>query len=817
MLPTWLFLACASAERVTRPPVPGSPRTVFLARSAPASLRLPDGPADAPPVGDEVPMAGPWVLERTVGGVAEYRGPLPVHGALVNRSSPSEGLVVAGPSGPVGWAEVEEKSPKAGTFAVAGPSVLLRLAASEGAPAEGAWTLRYPAAMRAERALRWKESGLDAAPFALREQTVRTVTRQGVFLPAPAEASWTLDVPAGATFSADLQVLPSAFTAGTPSDGASLAVDVVVEGTSERVGEWRAGPNVQPVQADLSRFAGKSVTLRLSSLPGAQASKDYVYCAEPAVYAASEHPRRLLVIFIDTLRPDHLGVFGYPRATSPNIDALAKSGVLFTQARAVSGWTLPSAQAALSGWLPHEFDAHPTVAERLSGLGFFTGAVMANTFVSPRFGLARGWGYYAVDPTVGTPAQVRRAIELIEAHAGRDLALLVHILDPHVPYEEPEPYRSRWAGAAPEGFPEKLDRGKLAAWLKARKLAEPDEATKAYVVARYDQEIAFVDEHLGPLLAAAGPDATVVLFSDHGEEFWDHGGFEHGHTQYDELLHVPLIVRSPDLEPATVDAPVSLLDIGPTLMELLGGATTDFAGTSLVAAARGDAAAAATLAARPQAFGWRLYDADRWGVLTGGLKWTTELGRQRVFDVRADADEARDLAASTDLDAFPGPFEAAAGFPVARAWSVRPGHQVAPIDTDVVLTVTTPGGFSRAWAAYDYRGEHDKNRFVHALVEGGVRITQPAGSVAPGEIFLLPARPLETIELTASLEVGGQRVEAVGTGALDFTRGATAATLEVAGERWRIGPVLTATPPETKRAAVNAETMEQIRALGYSD
>jgi arylsulfatase A-like enzyme len=544
--------------------------------------------------------------------------------------------------------------------------------------------------------------------------------------------------------------------------------------------------------------------------------QDYVFVADPVVYVPSATPRRVVLLFIDTLRPDHLGMYGYARDTSPNLDAMARAGVRFNEARSVSSWTLPSAQSALTGRLPHRWDEGPGLAEGLSAAGFATVATVANAFLGPKLGLARGWDRYQSRAAAKAVDQVAGAIEILARYPDRDLALLLHLIDPHVPYEEPEPFRSTWAEPAPPGFPDKLDRLKLDAWLRGRGEKVPAEQAQNYVRDRYDQEIRYADDALRPLLEAIGPEATLVLFSDHGEEFWEHGGFEHGHTNFDELLRVPLVIRSPGLDPGVSEIRASLVDLAPTVLDLVGAPPVPAIGRALGPALRGDRTALAALAERAQVFGWRLYDFERWSLLVGDRKWTALLGGQRLFDLGRDRGEREDLAEpGAGLEGFSERLGAELGLPVVRAWRLRGVHRAGPPGTDVVVTLKTPGGFSRSWQAYNYLGAHSKFRYAVTLTGDEARLVQPAGYAAPGEVFFEPASALDPTALTISLEMAGQRVDATAEGGADYVGGHVSATAKIDTEEWSVGPAITVALPEAADAGLDRSVVEQVKALGY--
>jgi arylsulfatase A-like enzyme len=345
--------------------------------------------------------------------------------------------------------------------------------------------------------------------------------------------------------------------------------------------------------AGVARGAARArrAALALALLVGAGA------CGGSAPVEDGPRPNVLMVL-IDTLRADRLGCYGNPRGLSPALDALAKSGVVFEAASAHAPWTLPSTASLLTGRTPAEHGAGghlgaftrlgrgtPTVQGHFRRAGHATAAVVNVSFLGPDFGLARGFEHHDLE-SFESNREVRRAdattdaaLVWLRAHAAtapeQPFFLLAHYFDPHAVYDPPQPFRARFALEPDQG-----DDGLVFGTrehmieLRAGRLAlDPEVVRRA--AALYDAEVAFTDSELGRLLAGLdelglAERTIVVATSDHGEEFLDHGGFEHGHTLYAELTHVPLIVRAPGLAPGRVRAGVGLSDVAPTLCALAG-------------------------------------------------------------------------------------------------------------------------------------------------------------------------------------------------------------------------------------------------------
>lgn len=384
---------------------------------------------------------------------------------------------------------------------------------------------------------------------------------------------------------------------------------------------------------------------------------------------AEEPPsRNLLLIVVDTLRADRLGAYGNERPVSPEIDALAASGVRFERAYASAPWTQPSVASILTGLVPatHGADrllrvlpgsAH-TLAERLQEAGYGTGAVVSHYLIGPRFGFDQGFETFVHGTALGegrfsTPGVTERGGELLGrfAREGRPFFLLLHYFDPHYSYE-----RHPDVGfASSEGVGRLRGDESVEA---LRGLDPPPEAEEArFVRDLYDEEIRFTDAGIGRLLRSLSrlglDDSTVVvLVSDHGEEFWERGWLGHTRTLHDELVRVPLIIRSPGAEPRAVADPVALVALAPTLLDLLGVPGTGFQARSFAPRVRrGSGAPPESIYLETEYFrhGERLAGAERkHAVVEGHLKLVEDrvTGARALYDLDADPDELHPLSAA---------------------------------------------------------------------------------------------------------------------------------------------------------------------------
>lgn len=343
-------------------------------------------------------------------------------------------------------------------------------------------------------------------------------------------------------------------------------------------------------------------------------SHPHVVCEEQRSLPGKPPRPHVILISIDTLRADHLGAYGYARATSPNLDAFAAESIVFENAFATSPWTLPSHASMLTGLYPEEHRAGhghinaglasevATVAELLAAAGYRTIANTAAGYVSSVHGLARGFQ----DWTERKGSSLRSALPGVLDALGTDPAmptfLFLHTYDAHGPYAHPEEFNRFGANCDAEPCPAKprsaaererwaaLAAMKLHAHLQLGRFQDIDQ-----VIAAYDGSILFVDSQLGLLfeyLRRTGmyENALIIVTSDHGESFLERGPYiSHGYTLFDEELRVPLIVRRPGAsKPDRSDDLVDLTDVAALILETSGVASsTRLSGANPLARASG--------------------------------------------------------------------------------------------------------------------------------------------------------------------------------------------------------------------------------------
>lgn len=335
-----------------------------------------------------------------------------------------------------------------------------------------------------------------------------------------------------------------------------------------------------------------------------------------AATPAAGNALNVLLISIDTLRADHLGVYGYRRATSPHIDAFAREAVTFDQAYTFWPKTRGSFVALLTGRRDSQtgygkthqvlLDFNPTLASVLKDAGYRTAAVIDNANLSAQNGYGKGflsyretWQEAALASEMDkTRAITAAGVEFLRAPAAaRPFFLWLHYVNPHAPYSPPAPWDTAFMDAEARSGPSLPVVPSFHGGIP-RQWAVAGERRLGYYVAQYDGEIATVDAEVGQVLdalrrSAAWERTLVVLTSDHGESLGEHGYyFDHGQDVFDPSLRVPLLVRVPGTRPgARSDTLASTLDIVPTVLDALKVSyPPDLAGTSLLGPAGGSAA-----------------------------------------------------------------------------------------------------------------------------------------------------------------------------------------------------------------------------------
>lgn len=315
-------------------------------------------------------------------------------------------------------------------------------------------------------------------------------------------------------------------------------------------------------------------------------------CDENSVATSSHRQPNIILVCMDTVRADHLGAYGYDQhATSPALDRLAAEAVVFENASSTEGWTKPSVASFMTGLYPAQHGVYSgsarrvagksthvlpsaarTLAEELSDAGYVTAAFIHNEHLSRGNGFEQGFSHFEDD--LGDARDIRwRAMDwLDDAPGDKPFFIYLHLLDAHYPYPVPDDYASMFADSSDVS----LFRG--ADWRSLRDAINGGDRTLAdhelaALKALYDGSIRYIDDQLARLFRTLKTrdmwDHTAVcIVSDHGEEFLEHQRIGHGHGLYENLLHVPWILRVPGRKAGRVDSLVSLVDLYPTLLSV---------------------------------------------------------------------------------------------------------------------------------------------------------------------------------------------------------------------------------------------------------
>ncbi len=353
-----------------------------------------------------------------------------------------------------------------------------------------------------------------------------------------------------------------------------------------------AYPGWKEYRFALESLAGEDVTISFEHRDkdgSGTLNEDIIFLSSPVLRTPRlDNEKNVLLISLDTLRPDHLGCYGYRRDTSENIDKLAAESVIFKNAFSHCPWTLPSHSSMLSSLYPLETGsvlgkdhvqltfsrldpAVVTIAEYMKSAGYSTFAVTGGGWVSPSLGFAQGFdsfSRYSEKQNSDISEIIKMAIRNIENTNGQKWFGFLHSYEIHEPY------------------------------LRNYYQPDPSDGKAARAIADYDSGIRYADKALGKLfdyLKKTGQmkDTIIIITSDHGESFYnrktglpEHPKYGlHGHNLYDELLRVPLILFNPDMQNDTkqINITVRLVDIMPTIMELTGlDIPDDIRGVSLV-------------------------------------------------------------------------------------------------------------------------------------------------------------------------------------------------------------------------------------------
>lgn len=354
---------------------------------------------------------------------------------------------------------------------------------------------------------------------------------------------------------------------------------------------------------DLSAYQGRIIKLHFTTENSSpQEVIGLSFWFNPLIYqntSAFEKKRpdrinNIILISIDTLRADHLGCYGYKRETSTNIDQLADDGVLFVNTFSHSPSTLPSHMSMLTSLYPinHKLCSMPlggplggsqsldpsimTLADILRTKVFSTAAFTGDAQVSAQFGFSKGFDFYQENKGSilhdTAEALYKKAKDWLDKNKDKTFFLFLHTYQTHAPYTPPAPYNHIFS--EDDAIWEEADLIKILSERQG-KYSHLSEEERQNLISLYDGEIRYTDEKfIKPFIAELKDldlyDRSMIIFtSDHGEEFYEHGGWEHSHSLYNELLHVPLIIKFPDSKYRgnRIESIARTIDIMPTILE----------------------------------------------------------------------------------------------------------------------------------------------------------------------------------------------------------------------------------------------------------
>jgi arylsulfatase A-like enzyme len=490
-------------------------------------------------------------------------------------------------------------------------------------------------------------AGAEVVPYKIGD-----VLRTCLYTFCPAELRYRVVIPENARISTGLAILD-------PTTPITFAIIVEEKGSSETLLDTRvvSGDQWHDVTADIGHYAGRQVDVILKA-DCAETGKVALW-SNPTLHQTrvpeikltsptSQSPDldqnvSVVLYLIDALRPDHLEAYGYERETAPTTKALAEEGVRFARCFAPSTWTRPSVSSLFAGVpvVVHGVEhIGNTMSKRLTTLAevarrhdYTTAAFVENPHPTAIAGLARGFGHHDAScapwgeehervlqgKSDQWASAVAPALEWLKAHKDRRFFMYVHTVEPHAPYAPKEPYAS--LHTAPGSKPSKID--------------------------LYDAEISHADANLDRFISGlkdlgVWEETFFILIADHGQAFLEHEGMTtHGGKPYNELIHIPLIMRCPALVSIgkVISENVQIIDIAPTILDVLGILCPEhFQGISLLPLARGgDVSAFRDRPILSQGSEVTSLIRGEWKILYGE-------GTEKLYNLATDFGETKDLA-----------------------------------------------------------------------------------------------------------------------------------------------------------------------------
>ena len=477
----------------------------------------------------------------------------------------------------------------------------------------------------------------------------------GLHLPAGGGFAWYVFVPESAT-------VPIRLTGGSTGCQVTVRADGAGEAKAEASAAVTDGGTV--LELDLAGLGAPVARLALQTGPDCgpmtlASGGLAVPGAEPVWEHSAPAPKRVILYLIDTLRADRLKAWNpSSRVRTPHLDRLSEEGAVFLQNYSQGNESYVSHAAIFTGQFPMRNGVytgerklraeHLLISEAVRKAGYRTGGFTSNGYIDVRNGYLQGWHSYVnalvMKRPYKAPGLLRQARDWVEQQGDRPYFLYIGTVDPHVSYRrhadilplyDPEPYSGRF---------KKVCSGDELGRIKAGgiRLTPRD---KVRIEALYDNEVDFSDRHFGEFLQfledkGQRDETMIIVTSDHGDEFWEHGDVGHGHSVYEELVHVPLIVHYPPLVKAgtRVSEGVDTVDIFPTILDALGREIPDdLQGSSLLPLAHGVGRGyprPSVTTRHGRIYGFRL---DRYKAIL------SPRGKRRLYDLDEDPTEQRDV------------------------------------------------------------------------------------------------------------------------------------------------------------------------------
>lgn len=441
--------------------------------------------------------------------------------------------------------------------------------------------------------------------------------------------------------------------------------------TSASVSTHPATRGWRPLRLPVEYDGRQTLELSVSQPPKAVARAGVAIASprllESASEAASPRPNILLYL-MDTLRADHTSPHGYARNTTPRLGQLATTGTVFTDASSTAPVTRPSTASLLTSRFPSETRARldrgldrevGTLAEALKAQGYLTWAFVANGNVfEPAWRFDQGFDRFDtirgvnLDNHAHSDEINERILPHLDRHPDEPFFLYVHAVDPHSPYDPPPSHRNKFTAKDYAG-PIRPEKTLHREFLRT----EINEDDLAYIVGLYDEDILYQDASFGRLLDALAErgrleNTLVVVVSDHGDEFREHGNWEHGSRLYEHQTRVPFIVAGPGVKRARVEEPVSLVDVMPTVLGHIGAPPAPAArGRDLSGVLRGTgtvpdvAIYSEEMAKRGE---WNALRQDGWKIIRKAPRQGEDSDEERaeylLFNLKLDPGEQEDRA-----------------------------------------------------------------------------------------------------------------------------------------------------------------------------